>query len=511
MPPRRAQPLKLTEEQQAELRRVAHLQAARISLIDFVRLVFPGYMAGWFHVDLCRKLEAFSLAVHERRSPRMVISAPPQHGKSLIVSTIWPVWHLAKYGGDFVCASFAQALADYHSDRARAVARSEDAIAAFPVLDPDTAAGRPLAVQSDRISAWSVGNGGTYIAVGVGGPLTGRPGSVLSVDDPFKGREEAESDAVRRKVHSWYRSTGRTRIAPGGGILITNTRWHPEDLTGLVLTLQARPSALEPGEDIVTWEVVNYPALATEREPYRRVGDALHPERRSRGELLAIKRDVGEREWYALFQGAPIPGSGGKIRREWFTERYACQPEDIAETADEVWISVDAARKRTKSSDFHALHVWALKGGKRYLLDRIADRMGYPEFERALDGLIAKWSRWLVRGGVLIEDTANGTVYLQVRGPVYLGVALVDFSPSRDTPGADCGKAARATYLERASEAGGVIMPDAAVAPWGEDVIAWWCAFPLGAHDDDVDAASQILMRWALGAVAPASTFDLRW
>src|SRR5690606_14170567 len=146
----------------------------------------------------------------------------------------------------------------------------------------------------------------------------------------------------------------------------------------------------------------------------------------------------------------PVPQGGDRIKREWFRERYRCAPEEIAQQADEVWLSIDAAKKGHAKSDFHSLQVWAWNRspGKRYVLDRISGRMGYPEFERVADGMIARWKHWLAaKGGALIEDTANGTTYLQVRGPAYLGVALVAFHPNKDTPGTDKSKEARAVYL----------------------------------------------------------------
>jgi len=100
---------------------------------------------------------------------------------------------------------------------------------------------------------------------------------------------------------------------------------------------------------------------------------------------------------------------------------------------------------------------------------------------------------------------------MQIQGASYMGVALVPFSPTRDTPGADHGKGARAVYLERAGESGAVIMPDASVYPWVEDVITCWCSFPMVVHDDDMDAASQIHMRWSLRDDSPAVLTADEW
>lgn len=507
----------------------------RRSLIRFVRHVSRapgGYLAGTPHYRLCAALERFSAAVARGESPRLIVTMPPRAGKTEIVSVNWPVWHLARHPHhEFVSASYAAELADDNSRKAREVARSEEALDTFPDLLPKVPEKRHYSdyrrSDVDRVNNWKVGGGGSYKAVGVGGSLTGRGAHVLAIDDPFKDRAEADSEARRNAVWAWYTSTAYTRLAPGGGIIVMATRWHEDDLIGRLLAAQA------DGGD--KWEVLHLEAIATEDEPvspgeeslweevgglpedsagrpcWRLAGEALHPARYPLERLEAIRRAVGVREWEALYQGRPVPQGGNRIRREWFRERYTCRPEDIAQTADEVWVSADAAKKGGSDNDYHAIHAWARKGGKRYLLDRVAERVGYPEFERLLTGVIRKWAPWLRQsgGGVLIEDTANGTTFMQVQGPAVDGVPLIAFSPQRDTPGSDSSKESRATYLERAAESGGIILPEPEVMPSVEDVLTWWCAFPRGKHDDDVDAASQLMMRWTLGEGEGESFFDL--
>ena len=169
---------------------------------------------------------------------------------------------------------------------------------------------------------------------------------------------------------------------------------------------------------------------------------------------------------------------------------------------------MDAARKGKPNSDFHSMQVWARCGVKYYLLDRLCGRFSYPEFKRALDGLHEKW-RWC-RSGTLIEDHANGSNYLQEREGEITG--LVAFDPLSHTPGKDRSKAARAIYVERASEAKQVYLPDPSlsseIAVWVEEWLLWVCAFPGGAHDDDVDAASQLIMRWEIEAREGGSLTD---
>jgi len=475
--------------------------AARGDLLAFVRLAHPNYEAGWFHSDVCAALERFSAAVAARQSPRLMLFAPPRHGKTAIVSQRWPVWHLGRNPGhEIVCASYGQELADDNSRAARSVARDQSTMEVFPSLGtPRVVKAKALApTDLDQVAHWRVGNGGSYKAVGVGGPLTGRGAHILIIDDPVKDQASADSPAVRKACVDWYKSTARTRLAPGGGVLLMMTRWHAEDLAGVILA----EAAADPNAD--QWQVARYRAIADEDEAHRATGEALHPARYPVPELLKIRATLGPRIWRSLYDQNPVPDSGNMIRAEWFATRYSCRPEDIATTADSVWVTSDAAKKPDGSSDFHAIQVWARKGAKRTLLDRRTERMGYPGFEAALDGMIYKWLPHLRRtaGAALVEDTANGTTYIQCRAHLS-PVPIIAFHPSSDTPGQDKSKQARAVYVQRAAEAGQIELPAASVCPWVEDYVCTLTAFPLGAHDDDMDATSQLLMRWALEDTQP--------
>ena len=115
------------------------------------------------------------------------------------------------------------------------------------------------------------GRRGRYIAAGVNTGITGKGAQIAIIDDPFKDRRDADSPTMRARAWDWYTSTLRTRLAPGGGIIVMHTRWHEDDLVGRLLQAQ------EAGGE--KWELVSYPAIAEHDEKFRKEGDALHPER----------------------------------------------------------------------------------------------------------------------------------------------------------------------------------------------------------------------------------------
>ena len=151
--------------------------------------------------------------------------------------------------------------------------------------------------------------GGGFTAAGVGGPITGRGAHLGIIDDPVKNREEAESEVTRQKVKDWYSSAFYTRLAPGGGVLIIQTRWHDDDLAAGCLTylLKRRRKRREGepiSEDVDQWDLVEYPAIATQDEKYRKKGEALHEDRYPLPALRRIKRAMIPRDWEALYQHA---------------------------------------------------------------------------------------------------------------------------------------------------------------------------------------------------------------
>jgi hypothetical protein len=76
---------------------------------------------------------------------------------------------------------------------------------------------------------------GGMITSGVGSGITGRGADILICDDLVKNAEEVASQTMRERTWEWYRSTFYTRLEPGGAIILTQTRWHQNDLSGKLL------------------------------------------------------------------------------------------------------------------------------------------------------------------------------------------------------------------------------------------------------------------------------------
>lgn len=498
---------------------LARRELARRHLADFVTRTHPGYEAGWVHNRICAALDRFAAAVARGESPRMIITMPPRHGKTAIVSQRFPVWMMGRYPkiGDadleVAVASYAQELADDNSRIARMVARSPEALTVFPGLLPKVEEkqykGDYRRADVDKITMWKAGPA-SYKAVGVGGPLTGRGAHVLIIDDPLKDRREADSVTVRRNLWGWYTSTAYTRLAPGGGVIVMATRWHQDDLIGRLLREQAA------GGDV--WEVLDFPAVDTtgdtviDGEVVRRAGESLHPARYPLDALMQIKRAIGSREWSALYLCRPTPPDGSIFERSWMMHRHHLTPDMARQLSwEQLVISADLTFDDGGDADDVAIHVWGKRGGKFYLLYRWADRANYVVARQKFRDVVAAWPGALAR---LVEKAANGAALcadLENEIPGLIPVKVAGGPSKRE----------RARSVTPLHESGSVLYPASDIADWMDEYVERHVEFTgaAGGEDDDVDTESQALAYMTQGEPPPltaeqhatAATVMLAW
>ncbi|MDR2075719.1 MAG: phage terminase large subunit [Desulfovibrio sp.] len=467
----------LPPAQAGELLRLA---LARESFYAFVLQTMPGYRMGWVHEEICRGLDAFLEDVRAGASPRLMITMPPRHGKSELASRRFPAYAFGRRPDlGIISTSYS---ADLSSRMNRDVQRIMDG-EAYPELFPGvTLSGKNIrAVASGNYLRNSdifeiVGHGGSYRSAGVGGGITGMGGDILIIDDPIKDRAEADSPTIRAKVWDWYTSTLYTRLAPGGGILLIQTRWHMDDLAGRLL------EAERAGEGDA-WRCLDFPAIAERDEEHRLTGEALHPERYPLERLLAIRQTLGLRDWEALYQQHPAPDGGAVFRKEWL--RYWL-PKDLPERFDKLLISWDMAFKDSEDSDFVVGQVWGREDARHFLLDQVRGRLGFTATMRAFRVLSDKWPLALEK---LVEDKANGPAVIDSLKHTVAGIIPVE---------PDGSKTARAHAVTPLFEAGNVYIPHPQACPWTGEYEAELLQFPAAAHDDQVDATTQALRRFSL-------------
>jgi predicted phage terminase large subunit-like protein len=306
--------------------------------------------------------------------------------------------------------------------------------------------------------------------VGVEGGITGMGADILIIDDPFKDRKSADSPTVRESVWDWYTSTAYTRLSPGGGVLVTVTRWHEDDLVGRLVEAMKQ----EGGDQ---WEIINYPAIAERDEPHRKKGEALHPGRYPLEMLLRIKHNIGSYDWGSLYQQHPTPRGGGVFKAKWIRHWTECP-----KVFDRVIQSWDFTFNDSENSDNVSGQVWGQLGSNFYLLDNDTDRMDFVSQVRAMQRMSSKWPEALEK---VVEDKANGPAIISALGSRIPGI--VPYNPRGS-------KTARAYSVSPLFEAGNVFLPPMDEEhPWVKRYIDELLAFPNAEHDDQVDSTTQAL------------------
>lgn len=279
---------------QAAARELLTRRQARKSLIGYTQYTNPAYEPAPHHVLIADALER----VLRGECLRLMIAMPPRHGKSELASRRFPALVMGSHPQkQIIAASYSSDLASDFGREVRNIVDSPEANKLFPNVS--------LAPDSKAANRWHTSEGGMYVAAGVGTAITGRGADILLIDDPFKDRQEADSELQRQRVWDWYTSTAYTRLMPGGAIVVINTRWHDDDLSGRLLREQ------ETGGD--KWEVLSLPAINGQ-------GEALWPAWYPLERLEQIKGVLPARDWNSLYQQNPIPDDGDYFKSDWFGE-----------------------------------------------------------------------------------------------------------------------------------------------------------------------------------------------
>lgn len=405
------------------------------------------------HQLLIEKLEA----VERGEIKRLMVFMPPGSAKSTYANRIFSAWYMGRHPNNLlITASHSAELAEYFGKKARRIAGSNEFRAVFETgLDPGNSA-------ADN---WSLDSGAEYFATSVGGSVTGRRADGAIIDDPVKGREEADSETIRRKTLEWYRSDMWTRLKPGAFVVLIMTRWHELDLAGCLLADMAAG-----GEQ---WEVLSIPALAMDDDPLGRAkGEPLWPEWFT-PEMFEIARQ-DKRKWSSLYQQQPSPDDGDYFRRDWIR-----------------WYNQDQTPKHMRT---YGASDYAVSEGKGdytihgvcgvdpddnlYILDWWREKTTPDVWVDTFLNMMDKWQTlaWAEERGVILSSLDHIIKKRMTERRVY--GYRVQYSSVGDKP-------SRARSFQARMAMGKVYFP--ADAPWVDDLVTEMMQFPVGKNDDQVD------------------------
>lgn len=331
---------------------------SRDKLLKFTTYTKPDFQIGKHHERIAEALEE----VERGECDRLMIFAPPRHTKSELASRRFPAWYMGRHPDkQLIAATYSQDFALDFGREVRGIIQSNEYKALFPEVT--------LAQDSQAANRWHTRQGGISVYVGVGGPITGRGAHIALIDDPFKNREEADSEVRRETVWKWYTSTLRTRLMPGGAIILILTRWHEDDLAGRLLETQRDE-----------WKVVNLSAIQYENGEET----ALWPEWYDLKALHRIKADIGPRDWSALYMQNPTPDDGTFFKREWFEffdpkklgllHKYTTADFAVTEGAGD--FTEIATHGLADQSLYLGLEGWSGQTSADVWIDRLIDQFG---------------------------------------------------------------------------------------------------------------------------------------
>jgi predicted phage terminase large subunit-like protein len=421
----------------------------------------------------------------------IIVEMPPRHGKSEICSKYTPPWYIGCFPGHRV------ALASYEADFASSWGRAgRDLLEEWgPSL---------FAMEVDRRSSaadrWGVRrmtrgrprkDPGGMITTGVGGPITGKGADLLIIDDPFKNFQEAQSKTIRNRVWNWWLSTARTRLEPGGVVIIIMTRWHEDDLIGRLLAAsgESPQGTGHPLYDPLAdkWIRIRYPAIA-EGEDFlgRRPGEALWPERYHEEALARIKASVGAYIWGALYQQRPAPLEGGMFERDWFRiidevprKDAEGKPLRVKKTMRRWDMAATEEAQGTDPDWTVGAKVHLMSDGSYVIVDIRRFRKNPDPTEREIQRIAVVDGKGVPIRMEQEPGSAGKTVIAHfkklLRGWAFKG---------RRSTGS---KETRAIVYSAAAERGDVYLLR---ADWNEEFLDEHVLFPNGTHDDQVDAVS---------------------
>jgi hypothetical protein len=306
---------------------------------------------------------------------------PPRHGKSALTTVRYPIYRMERNSGIRVMPGcYDQSLANLFSRQSRRIAQDRGF------------RGGEIRAQDE----WETIGGGSFRAVGVGGGITGRGADLIIIDDPIRSREEANSERWRDRIFDWYTNDISTRLEQGGAIILSQTRWHEDDLASRILASPDGPN----------WTVIQLPAEAEADDPLgREEGAALCPERFDLPALYDIKSVMGL-DYYALYEQRLMAQEGGLYKKAWF--RYATA-EELAELAfDYILQAWDTASSQL--GDWSACVTAGVAGNEVVVLDVFRARLETPDLLRAVKDQAAKWGPRMI----LVEDAASGIAIQQM-------------------------------------------------------------------------------------------------
>lgn len=459
--------MELKNQRLADLLLERKIRQARGSFWEYRTLINPKLKQGWWQHEIADELQQFYTDLISGKRPKLVIQAPPQHGKSVqIIDFIsWLAGKLPEYRT--IYTSFSERLGIRANLRLQRIYDSEIYQRIF--TETRISSKNAVTISAQRLRNREIieyiDHEGYFRNTTVRGSITGESLDLGIIDDPIRGRQDANSLAIRDATWDWFTDDFFTRFSEEAGLLAILTRWHIDDPIGRLLDADK------------TVKVLSYPAIAIQDEKYRKTGEALFPEHKSLDFLLERKTIMPPANFEALYQQNPFITDGGIFKTEWF-KTYRLLPK-LKYTV----ITVDTAQKTSEQNDYSVFALWGCGvDGNAYLIDILRGKWEAPELIKMANVFWLKHIPNFNIRSMNVEDKVSGTTLIQT-----LSTSTEPVIPIKAVQ-RNIDKITRANDVAPFIESGRVYLPEK--AEWLNDFIVEHAQFPNGAHDDQVDTTS---------------------
>lgn len=469
----------LTDNQKQQALKLIQYANAKNNYEDYLKLVYPDFKMTRFHkylANLCQTIvhrveiankENATNEDKKRGRLKVLISVPPQHGKTATITNTLPSWYVGRNPTrSAILTAYNAEMGEKFNDANRKKIR-EFGKEVFGVTISDS---------QDNKGLFELTSGGSIMGVGIQGGITGNGGDIIVVDDPYKNGLEANSPATRKIIEDMFRDSVLTRLrGKGNALIVIHTRWHEADLIGTYCKQDG-------------WLYINIPCICEneKKDPlHRKKGETLCPELGFDAQKIAeIRKNIGEKLFQALYQGHPFI-DGGEIFTRKMINFYT--KATLPENFDEVVMSCDLSFGGTKkSNDPCAIQVWGRVGANHYLLKRIKKRLTFNEMCDTIKIVSASFPTCRRK---IVEKKANGQAIIDSLNNVVGGFEPYD--PKMND------KQSRANSVTPYLESGNVWLPDKTLDPTIDEMVDEMMKFPNGEHDDEVDAMTQYLVSYS--------------
>ena len=432
---------------------------------------------------------------------RLMVFMPPGGAKSTYCSVVAPTWYMGKYpGAQIILASYGTDLAKKHGAKGRVIVQQPQYRAAFnTTIDKATGAKE----------MWALENKSEYMSGGLLSGLTGNRAIGVILDDPIKGRKDAESKTIRDATMEALEDDLQTRLVPNAWMVLVQTRWHDEDVAGSILPEDYDgESGKIMCRDGMEWEIINLVAKVTSEkmaadDPLGRPCGPVDPKDNPRLPDGSVDLEASgylwteyfkekhwriyeprpgdpnspsERRWAALFQQRPRPDTGAQFERDW-VQWYDLgrHPKYLNYYTSSDYSVSDG------EGDFTEHGVGGLdENGDLWLVDWWYNQV---PTDVSVDALLTLAQRWGATYGFdekgMIEKAIKPIFQMQQRlRQIYLEI---EYLPTIGN------KVARFQSFRGLASAGKLHIPR---CPWGERLVKQLCVFPGRERDDAVDVCS---------------------